>query len=108
MTLNISRKLKHKNNGRCSECKNSIFEMCRVIFGKIKLEHKFDIPLEINEYRDLKCFKPLNKVYSSLVEHRGYKEFVRGKKLSPCDIYIPKIDCIVELDEQQHFSLARN
>jgi len=45
--LLIKRQRNHISNSRCSECKNTIIEMLRNIYGSIKIEHKFSIPTHL-------------------------------------------------------------
>ena len=103
----IDRQNKHNPNSRCTECKNTIYEMLRTIYGTIKIEHKFSIKTKIEDYKDLYLYNFLEKIYNSLVKNRGFDKFNKARILSPCDIYVVENDFIVELDEIQHFSKAR-
>jgi len=81
--------------------------MFRKIFGEIREEYKTGLPAQITDYATSKAYQQLGKIYSELQRLRGYHQLVGAKELSPCDIYIPAINTVVELDESQHFSLAR-
>jgi|TARA_B100001971_G_C18210154_1_gene550160 hypothetical protein len=105
--LQINRQNKHTSNTRCTECKNSIYEMLRSIYGTIKIEHKFHISTKLDDYKNLYVFPYLEKIYLSLVKYRGYDDFVKAKTLSNCDMYVVEKDFIAEIDEMQHFSRAR-
>ncbi|HWL26205.1 MAG TPA: hypothetical protein VNR38_21070 [Ureibacillus sp.] len=103
----IPEKADKKHSIHCSECKNVIFEMLRKIYGFIKIEHKMNIPADIEAYKNTRYYRKLLKIYNELKNSRGNKNFVRSKLLQPCDIYIQNEELIVELDESQHFSPLR-
>jgi hypothetical protein len=105
--LTIDRRRAHVNNGRCSACKNVIYDMVRRIYGTIQIEHKLNIPAVLSDYRLCGCYSDLKKVFSRLRAFRHFDDFVNAKFLSPVDIYVPSKDFIIELDENQHFSEAR-
>ncbi len=92
---------------RCSDCKNTIIEILRRLFGEVKIDHKFDISAIIEGYRGHKWYPNLREIMGALESHRGYKGFVRVKSLPRCDLYIPKPGFVVELDESQHFTEPR-
>jgi len=105
--LNIARSNAHTNDSRCSECKNTIIEMLRGHYGLVKLEHKFYLSTQLEDYKGLRCYPHLKKIYNALAAFRGFTGFNRAKSLKPCDIYLVEQDIVVELDELQHFSKAR-
>ncbi|KIQ93094.1 hypothetical protein LH47_02851 [Anoxybacillus thermarum] len=99
--------IKNKHNHRCSECKNTIIDMFRVIFGNVKIEHKMEIKARLEDYIHDSYYKDLATIYNALKNYRGNESFVRSKFLKSCDLYIPQPGFVVELDESQHFSEAR-
>ena len=103
----IQRRNGHQNTGRCSECKNTIMEMLREIYGLIMIEHKLMIPTNPDIYKESSCYPYLKKIYDALIGLRGFNNFNRSTTLKPCDIYVAEHDFVVEIDEQQHFSAAR-
>jgi hypothetical protein len=95
---------------RCSECKNRIGEMLQRLYGEVgvvKREHKIAIPLPLAAHHGKPWFPALDRVHNALQNHRGHKAFVRKATLHPCDIWVTKPGFLVELDESQHFTLAR-
>jgi len=98
---------KPKHDERCSECKNTIIEMFRTLYGTVKIDYKFNIPTNIDEFKSESYYKDLLKILNALKNNRGYTDFIRTKNLNRCDLYIPNPGFIVELDESQHFTKAR-
>lgn len=96
------------HNERCSECKNTLIEMLRRLYGTVKIDHKIDAPARIEGYRGTPIFGELNKIYLSLINYRNNDDFVRLNSLHRCDLFVPDPGFIVEFDESQHFSQARN
>ena len=101
--LYINRQNKHISNTHCSECKNIIYEMLRIVYGIIKVEHKFPISTKLEDYNNLYVYPYLEKIYLSLIKYRGYNDFIRKKSLHNCDVYVVEDDFVLEIDEIQHF-----
>lgn len=101
----IKRQTKH--NERCGECKNSIIEMFRRLYGEVKVDHKVKVSARLQDYVRQPCYATLKRIISALQNHRGYKDIVKAKYLSRCDLFIPGLNAIVEFDESQHFTSAR-
>jgi hypothetical protein len=95
------------HNQRCSDCKNTIIEMFRALYGSVKIEHKMQIKARLEDYINEDYYEDLYSIYNSLKNYRENDNFVRSNFLQPCDIYIPNPGFVVELDESQHFSLLR-
>ena len=105
--FSVLRQNEHANTGRCSECKNTIMEMLSRIYGLVKVEHKFMLSTKIEAYEGFACYPHLKKVFDALESFRGYTNFNRTSTLKPCDMYVVEKDFVAEIDEPQHFSLAR-
>jgi len=97
-----------RHDERCSECKNAIIEMFRALFGSVKVDHKITVSARMEGYASHPRRSDLAEVFRALQAHRGHKGFVRLKQLHRCDLYIPGIDAVVEFDESQHFTAARD
>ena len=102
------RVLTKRHDDRCSECKNALIAMLRAIYGSVKIDHKIQVPTRMTDYRSHPRKADLGKVLRALQTHRGHQEFVRLKYLHRCDLYVPSIDAVVEFDESQHFTAARD
>jgi len=97
----------YRHDERCSECKNTIIEMFRKIYGIVKVDYKIKIPARIEEYADKPYYRYLKKILVILENYRGKRDFIRLKTLHRCDLYVPNPGFVVELDESQHFTAAR-
>lgn len=91
----------------CSECKYVIAEMFRELYGTIRNEHKFQVSVMLKDYKNEAYYDQLAIIMERLEGYRGYRDFVRLKKLRTCDLYVENPGFIVELDEIQHFTAPR-
>lgn len=96
-----------KHDERCPECKKTIGEMLVNIYGSVKSNYKFDAGARLEDYSEFWRYADLQKIFHSLQNYRGYKDFVRTQKLPPCDFFVPDPGFIVEFDESQHFTTSR-
>ena len=98
----------HKNHSeRCRKCKDTIIEMFSRLYGEVKVAYGIKVSARADDYSGRKAHAPLCGVWHVLLARGGCKDFVRAKWLPPCDLYIPSIRTVVELDESQHFTSAR-
>jgi hypothetical protein len=104
---NRTEKETKKHDERCSECKNTIIEMFRCLYGQVKVDHKIKVPARIDDYLGKPLHMYLQKILQGLESHRGHKDFIRLRTLHRCDLYVPSINAVVEFDESQHFTQSR-
>lgn len=95
------------HDARCSDCKNAIIDILRVLFGTVKIKPKFQISTRIEDYKQHVIFPQLKAILGALQDYRGYTDFIRVNHLAPSDLLVPDPGFVVEIDETQHFSLAR-
>jgi hypothetical protein len=97
---------KHKRN-HCMNCKK-IFLKCLLDLDP-DTEEQYKNPLP----KGLDTLSPyLIKIHDILMnlskkDNRGPKGNVLSKAFKPYDYFLPKYNCFVEFDEQQHFTLPR-
>jgi hypothetical protein len=96
-----------KHNERCRKCKEIITIMLKKIYGSIETNYNPQVGTKPGDFIGLACASELWEIFQALQNHRGYKEFVRVKKLWRCDFFVPDPGFIVEFDESQHFTSAR-
>ena len=96
-----------RHNERCKDCKKTVEQFLSKIFGSVTPNHNLNLPSRLDEYCDSTFTKDLAKIHTELQKNRGYENFVRSKKLSPVDFFVPAHGIIVEFDESQHFSEPR-
>jgi copper chaperone CopZ len=96
-----------KHNERCKECKNTIQIMLKKIYGSVEINYNLEVGTKPEDFRGLSCMSELREIFQSLQNHRGYVDFVRARKLSRCDFFVPTPGFIVEFDESQHFTTPR-
>ena len=99
-------KLFHHNE-RCPKCKETIKKLLEKIYGKVKVNYKFDIGVFPEDFKNTRHYKDLEEIFKALQNHRGFREFVKAKTLPNCDFFIPNPGFIIEFDESQHFTLSR-
>jgi len=92
-----------KHNERCPDCKKRIEQLLIQLYGKVIINHKFDIHVQIQDITD----PDLIDIYNALANYRGHTDFVRAKTLPNCDYYLPDKKMLVEFDESQHFTAPR-
>ena len=95
------------HNERCKKCKEVFLQLLDKIYGNVKNEYDFEVGILPEDYKNTKYCDELKAIFKALQKHRGHSRFVRIKKLSKCDFYIPNPGFIVEFDESQHFTIPR-
>lgn len=96
-----------KHNERCKECKRRIFELLTKIYGEVKERFNLNLPCELEKYQEYEFYDALKTIYIKLQNHRGFKRFVRAKKLPNVDYFVVNPGFIIEFDESQHFTKPR-
>lgn len=92
---------------RCSECKNTLIEMFRRLYGSVKIDHKIDIPARVQDYTQKPYYHQLYDIFKALEAHRGNSNFVKLNSLHRCDLFVVSPCFVVEFDESQHFTAPR-
>ena len=96
------------HNTRCHKCKSNIYFLLNRIHGAI--EHKYQatgVSVRLASYRGSDLYPELEAIHEALIAFRGYESFVNAKTLQRCDLFVPAVGSVVELDERQHFSAPR-
>jgi hypothetical protein len=92
---------------RCKECKKRIHELLIECFGDVKKNYNLRLSNRPDSFSSNSCFSDLNRIFIMLQDYRGYKEFVRSKRLPNVDFFAMEPGVIIELDESQHFTFPR-
>ena len=92
---------------RCLRCKETVQELLQKIYGKVEPNHKFQIGTLPTDFEGTKRFEQLKRIFEALQEKRGFNTFVKAKTLPRCDFFIPTPGFVLEFDESQHFTSAR-
>ena len=95
----------HKDH--CQHCKKNISILLSTIFGEVQPEYDIDLPSQIDDYKNTNIYSSIYPIYKSLQNYRGHCAFVKARKLSKVDFFIPKEKIIIEIDESQHFTKPR-
>jgi len=96
-----------RHDERCSQCKETIQTMLRKIYGAVERSYDLKVGTKPEDFREFSCPSDLGEIFYSLQNHRGYIDFVRARRLSRCDFFVPSPGFIVEFDESQHFTAPR-
>lgn len=84
--------------------KNALQALLQRRFGIVITEKVFDwlrVP-------SLAQFDPLyHQLYAALQQYRGYENFIQPGRRLPVDFFVESLNLIIEYDEDQHFSRAR-
>jgi len=81
--------------------------MLEKIYGEVRMGYDLEMPTALENYKYSVVYKDLKNIFYGLQNYRGHKNFVKAKKLSKCDFFVPSPGFIVEFDESQHFTLPR-
>jgi len=92
---------------RCRKCKTTVKLLLSRLFGKVEMNHAFDIGTLPGDFSRTLYYKNLKQIYEALQHCRGYKDFVRRKTLPNCDFFVPAAGFVVDFDESQHFTPLR-
>jgi hypothetical protein len=92
------------HNERCKLCKSKIFGLLNSAFGKVDKSYNLNLPSRLEDYKGKRVYDDLAKIYESLQNHRGFKDFVN---LPNVDFFVHTPQMIVEFDESQHFTKPR-
>jgi hypothetical protein len=93
---------------RCKDCKRVVKALLEGLYGGVQENYRLDLGTRPEEYANTPCHAVLSKIYLALQRHRGFVEFVGTKKLPPSDYFVADPGFLVEFDESQHFTEARN
>tara|TARA_B100001142_G_C14046766_1_gene544259 strand:+ start:115 stop:699 length:585 start_codon:yes stop_codon:yes gene_type:complete len=96
-----------RHNERCKNCKIAVEKLLNAIFGDVRTNYNLNLPAKVNDYSDSALSNDLFSIHTALQDHRNHKKFVKTRKLSPVDFYVPDPGLVVEFDESQHFTLPR-
>ena len=96
-----------RHTERCKDCKATVQALLAKIYGEIKSNHSVDAGTLPEGFTNLGCHEKLKEIFVNLSSFRGFNEFVRTRRLPPCDFFIPNLRFVVEFDESQHFTAAR-
>lgn len=91
----------------CRACKTRVRELLAATYGSCLTHHTFGWSSLPQTYRHSTVGDALLAIFQDLGRFRGYHDFIRTPRMPPCDYYIPHPGFILEFDEPQHFSKAR-
>jgi hypothetical protein len=99
--------LKRVHNERCPRCKATVLELLKSLYGDVRPNHGFEVGTLPDDFKATSYYKVLKTIFESLQIRRGFRDFVRTRRLPNCDFFVPKPGFVVEFDESQHFTMAR-
>ena len=91
----------------CRACKERVREILTAAYGECRVNYQFPWPAFAEDYSTTAVGNSLQLIRSALGNWRGHRDFVKSARVPPCDFYISDPPFIVEFDESQHFSRAR-
>jgi len=97
-----------RHNERCPDCKKSVAALLGKLFGTVEQNRNLSIPARLEDYGNSSLLATLEPIYFALQEHRGFRQFIRTRRLAGVDFYLPGRMWIVEFDESQHFTIPRS
>jgi hypothetical protein len=98
---------KARHSERCQKCKDTVGAMLEKIYGRVERNFKFEVGSLPKDFWGISDYASLEKIFRTLQEHRGFRDFVKAKTLPNCDYFMPDSRFILEYDESQHFTLPR-
>lgn len=96
-----------KHDERCRKCKNMVGEFLRHIYGEVSEQYDLNLPADVEDYKDARFYKDLQKIHAALQDHRGFLQFTKARRLPAVDCFVAEPGFIVEFDESQHFTEPR-
>lgn len=96
-----------RHDERCPKCKQTIRSLLEKIHARVDQNCKLEAGTLPEDFCNTPFYDELREIYAALQRHRGFKEFVKAKKLPNCDFLTQNPSFIVEFDESQHFTLPR-
>lgn len=96
----------------CKGCKGVFLKMLKRQFGEVIDQWNSGWPCRIDDVLSLievnkAAARSIKKIYRALQKYREHDNFVGVKKLPRCDYYVKSLNCLVEIDESQHFTAPR-
>jgi len=91
----------------CHVCKLRIQELLTMLYGKVTLDYELALPAKLDEYRVFPFYPALSEIHEALQRFCGFAGFVMADKLPAVDFFVHNPGFIVELEDEQHFTLAR-
>ncbi len=98
---------KSHHNERCPECKETVKKLLEKIYGKVEQNYNLEAGTLPDDFKNTPYYEELKKIYETLQNYRGHKNFVKSKTLPNCDFFVSNQRFIVEFDETQHFTEPR-
>lgn len=100
------------HNESCRGCKRVFIKTLEREFGEVIDQWSSGWPCRIDHVLSLReinntTVQSIEKIFRALQKYRGHENFVRAKKLPQCDYYIKSLNCLIEIDESQHFTTPR-
>lgn len=92
---------------RCPACKVNIYKLLRRLYGNVEQNKSLGLGSRLEDYRESPDFPVLERIYHALQEYREHTNFVNKDKLPACDFFVSYPATIIEYDERQHFTRAR-
>lgn len=95
------------HSAHCRLCKQRVAEMLGAIYGGCEQNYSFGWSASPRDYAKTPIGATLERIQSSLENFRGNRDFIKSPLVPPCDYYVSDPPFILEFDESQHFSRAR-
>jgi hypothetical protein len=92
---------------RCRDCKRRVESLLTRIYGHVEMNWSFNLSARLDDYASSGAYGSLRDIHFQLQCNRGHADFVRAKKLPPCDFWVRDPGFVVEFDESQHFTVPR-
>ena len=96
------------HSDHCRACKERVRDLLTAIFGECLAGHRFPWPARPEEYAATPIGAALERIRHALANWRGHRDFIKSPQMPPCDFYVSDPPFILEFDESQHFSRARD
>ena len=96
----------------CKGCKKVFLKTLEKKFGEVVDQWSSSWPCRIDDVLNLSEMNKttalsIKRIYGALQRYRGHDNFVGVHKLPKCDYYVNSLNCLVEIDESQHFTAPR-
>jgi hypothetical protein len=99
--------MKTEHSAHCRDCKQRVGEMLTAIYGECQVNRQFSWSARPEDYANASIAGSLRRICAALGEWRGHRDFIKSALMPPCDFVISDPPFILEFDESQHFTRAR-
>ena len=99
--------MKTEHSAHCRACKQRVGELLIAIYGGCHANRQFPWSARPEDYTNTFVGGSLRRIHTALAAWRDHGDFIKSSLMPPCDFVVSDPPFILEFDESQHFTHAR-